>query len=388
MAKLPIVTWQVVLTDHQAFTYEALADSSGVKVLSHVVVIEDEARKKQGWLDVQVQSLSRSPIPHNNFFKYCFGVIKEHQNSIHIFAAPFSSWRFIPCMLYAAWLNVEYFIISEPYSAKSEGYLSDTSIVVGRLKALLRPKLYRLYGLLLRGSIAGIFSISRLALFQFQAAGFPISKLFPFGYFVPSQFGREDMERFRLDRESHLSIKAVFVGSLIRRKGVDLLVDVSKALLAKGSKISIDVYGPGDRDALPLNLPNFNYKGAIPFGNAQKVMSQYDLVLVPSRHDGWGVAVNEAILAGIPVICSDQVGAGTLVNKFACGIEFKSADHHALLEVLRQVEDDPELLNSFRKRAISNRELIEPKIAAKYMLSVIESSPSRRAMIDSPWYET
>lgn len=386
MSKPPIVTWQVVLTDHQAFTYEALAESSGVKVLSHVVVMEDEARKKQGWLDVQVKSLSRFLIPQNNFFKYCFGVIREHQNSIHIFAAPFSDWRFIPCMLYAAWLNVEYFIISEPYSPESEGYLSDTSLVVGRFKALLRPTLYRFYSLLLRRSVAGIFAISRLALFQFQAAGFPMSKLFPFGYFVPSQFGCEDMERFGLDRESHPSIKAIFVGSLIRRKGVDLLIDVSTALLAQGSSISIDVYGPGNQDMLPLNLPNFSYKGVIPFGKAQEKMAQYDLAIVPSRHDGWGVAVNEAILAGIPVICSDQVGAGTLVNKFACGLKFKSADHHALLEVLQQVEDDPELLNSFRKRAISSRELIEPKIAARYMLSVFESLPLGRAKIDSPWY--
>lgn len=386
MTKAPIVTWQVVLTDHQAFTYEALADSAGVKVLSHVVVMEDEARKKQGWLDLQVKSLSRFLIPRNNFFKYCFGVIRDHQNSIHIFAAPFSDWRFIPCMLYAAWLNVEYFIISEPYSPESEGYLSDTSLVMGQIKALLRPKLYRLYGLLLRRSVTGIFAISRLALFQFQEAGFPASKLFPFGYFVPGQFGSKDEERFRLHRQPHSSINAIFVGSLIRRKGVDLLIDVSKALLARGSRISIDVYGPESKDMPLLNFPNLSYKGAIPFGMAQKEMAQYDLVIVPSRHDGWGVTVNEAILAGTPVVCSDQVGAGTLVNKFACGLEFKSADHHALLEILRKIEDDPELLNSFSERAISNRERIEPKIAAKYMLSVFESSPSRRAMIDSPWY--
>lgn len=386
MSRTPIVTWQVVLTDHQAFTYEALSVSAGVKVLSHVVVMEDEARKKQGWLDVQVKSLSRFLIPHNNFFKYCFGVIRDHQNSIHIFAAPFSDWRFIPCMLYAAWLNVEYFIISEPYSPESEGYLSNTSLVIGRIKALLRPKLYRLYGLLLRRSVAGIFAISRLALFQFQAAGFPMSKLFPFGYFVPGQFGSEDVERFRLHRQPHSSINAIFVGSLIRRKGVDLLIDVSKALLARGSRISIDVYGPENEDMPPLNFPNLSYKGAIPFGRAQEEMAQYDLVIVPSRHDGWSVAVNEAILAGTPVICSDQVGAGTLVNKFACGLEFKSADHHDLLEVLGKIEADPELLNSFSEQAICNRELIEPRIAAGYMLSVFKSSPPRRAIIDSPWY--
>lgn len=386
MAKAPIVTWQAVLTDHQAFTYEALADLSGVKVLSHVVMIEDEARKKQGWLDVQVKSLNRLLIPKVNFFKYCFGVIKENQNSIHLFAAPFSDWRFIPCMLYAAWLNIDYFIISEPYSPKSEGYLSDTSLVLGRIKALLRPHLYKFYALLLRKSVSGVFAISRLAQLQFQLAGFPTSKLFLFGYFVPGQFGSKDVERFRLDRESRSTIKAIFVGSLIRRKGVDLLVDVSKALLAQYSKISIDVYGPGNRDMLPSHLPNLSYRGAIPFGRAQEEMARYDLVLIPSRHDGWGVAVNEAILAGIPAICSDHVGAGALVDKFACGLDFKAGDHHGLLEVLRRIEDDPALLKSLTRQAISAREMIEPRTAARYMLAIIESPPLKRATIDSPWY--
>jgi glycosyltransferase involved in cell wall biosynthesis len=386
MAKVPIVTWQMVLTDHQAFTYEALADLSGAKVISHVVAIEDEARRKQGWLDVQVKLLPRFLIPRDNFFKYCFGVIKEHQNSIHIFAAPFSNWKFIPCMLYAAWLNVEYYIISEPYSPDSEGYLSDTSLLIGRVKAICRPKLYRLYGFLLSRSVAGIFAISRLALSQFQKAGFPISKLFPFGYFVPSQFGFEDAERFRLNHESHSNIKAIFVGSLIKRKGVDLLVELSKVLSTKGSKISIDVYGPGNSDLLPSNFPNFCFKGVIPFGTAQETMAKYDLVIVPSRHDGWGVAVNEAILAGIPVICSDQVGASTLVDKFACGLKFKAGDLHGFLEVLRKVEDDPDLLESMRKQAISNRGLIEPKSGAKYMLSIFESSSFKMTTINSDWY--
>jgi glycosyltransferase involved in cell wall biosynthesis len=386
MTSAPIVTWQAVLTDHQAFTYEALADLSGTKVLSYVEVIEDEIRKKQGWLDVQVKSLPRFLIPKNKFFKYCFGIIQDHQNSIHIFAAPFSNWRFIPCMLYAAWLNVEYYIISEPYSPKSEGYLSDTSLLIGRFKALIRPILYKVYGLILRRSVAGVFTISRLALSQFQKAGFPISKLFPFGYFVPGKFGYEDIEKFRLSRESHSNIKVVYVGSLIKRKGVDLLIEASKILLDKLSIISIDVYGPGNSNLLPSNFPNFFYKGVISFGLVQEKLAQYDLVIVPSRYDGWGVVVNEAILAGIPVIYSDQVGAGTLAEKYTCGLKFTAGDLHELLEVFRRIEDNPDLLESLRKGAIDNRALIEPKIAAKYMLSIFECPPIERVTIDSPWY--
>jgi glycosyltransferase involved in cell wall biosynthesis len=386
MPKAPIVTWQMVLTDHQAFTYEALADLSGAKVLSHVVVIEDEARKKQGWLDIQLKSLPRFLIPQDNFFKYCFGVIQEHQSSIHIFAAPFSNWKFIPCMLYAAWLNVEYYVISEPYSPDSEGYLSETSLLIGRVKALFRPQLYRLYGFLLSRSATGVFAISRLALSQFQKAGFPVSKLFPFGYFVPSRHRFEGAGRSRLNRESNSNIKAIFIGSLIKRKGIDLLIELSESLLAIGSAISIDVYGHGNPDFLPSNFKNFCYKGAIHFGMAQEKIAEYDLAIVPSLHDGWSVVVNEAILSGTPVICSDRVGASALVDKFACGLKFPAGDLHGLLEVMRKIEDNPHLLESLRKKAISARGLIEPRAAAGYMLSVFESPRFKRAIIDSPWY--
>ena len=386
MAKAPIVTWQMVLTDHQAFTYEALADLSGAKVLSYVVVMEDKARKKQGWLDIQLKSLPRFLIPRDNFFKYCFGVIQKHKNSIHIFAAPFSNWKFIPCMLYAAWLNVEYYVVSEPYSPDSEGYLSNTSLLIGRAKALFRPQLYRLYGFLLSRSAAGVFAISRLALSQFQKAGFPVSKLFPFGYFVPSQFGLESVENFSLNRQSHSNIKAIFIGSLIKRKGIDLLIELSESLLAIGSAISIDVYGHGNPDFLPSNFENFCYKGAIPFGKAQEKIAQYDLVIVPSLHDGWSVVVNEAILSGTPVVCSDRVGASALVDKFACGLKFPAGDHHGFLEVMRKIEDDPHLLESLRKKAISAQGFIEPRAAAGYMLSIFESPSFKRAIIDSPWY--
>lgn len=386
MLKVPILTWQSVLTDHQAFTYEALENLAQTQVISYVVATEDKDRKKQGWLDSQVGSITRFLIPKDRFFNNCLSIIRKNRNSIHIFAAPFTDWRFAPCMVYAALLKVEYYIISEPYSPHSEGYLSEVHPLTGKVKAFLRPYLYRLYGLILGKSTAGVFVISQLAYRQFHSAGFQACNLFRFGYFVPRQHNRSTVTKDSLNDGVQSTIKAIFVGSLIKRKGADLLFGISDALGKQGSKISIDVYGPGNLDSLPVNLPNFNYKGVIPFGDAQKVMSQYDLALVPSRHDGWGVVVNEAILAGIPVICSDQVGASALIDRFNCGLKFRSGDTLELLSILTGIENSPTLLRGLRDGTVRAGQFIEPSVAASYMLSVIKSPPSERAMIDSPWY--
>lgn len=388
MNKNPIITWQSVLTDHQAFTYEALGSVAQVKVISYVVSIEDKDRKKQGWLDSIVLSSSRFLIPHNNFYSYCFGAIRNNRNSIHIFAAPFMDWRFIPCMLYTAHLNVKFYIISEPYSPCSEGYLNEVSQPLGALKVGLRPYLYRLYGLMLAKSVAGVFAISQLAYLQFKSAGFQDAKLFRFGYFVPRKVSGKNSNTGEFSEDVKPIIKAIYVGSLIKRKGVDILFDVCEALQNQGSKIVIDVYGPGNTDWLPINLPNFVYKGVIPFGEAQEVMSRYDFAIVPSRHDGWGVAVNEAILAGIPVICSNEVGASALIDRFDCGVKFKSRDVSELLCVLKNLENNPSLLKDMKQRAINSGQFIDPSVAANYMFSLFNSHPSKNTMIDSPWYKT
>lgn len=381
-----IYTWQSVLTDHQAFTYEALAKQARSEVVPYVVKMEDGVRKIQGWQDSLAVSIKRQLIPSNNFFGFCFSVLRERRDSIHIFAAPFSDIRFIPCILFASSLGIEYYIISEPYSPRPNGYLQDTSLFLGYLRASIRPWLYKLYGLLLRSSVAGIFTISQRSYAQFQAAGFPISKLFRFGYFVPKQLNSDEVSQGAIKYPFDPVIKIIYVGSLIKIKGVDLLSNLSQILWAKSSGISIDIYGPGNSTALSLSTQNIRYRGVIAFGQAQGVMSKYDLVLVPSRYDGWGVVVNEAILAGVPVVCSDEVGAGALVDKFCCGIRFKSEDIFELADKLIQLEKSPDTLRILRENAGKGMELIDPKIAASYMFRVIQAPALEKSYIPSPWY--
>jgi glycosyltransferase involved in cell wall biosynthesis len=388
MANSPIITWQSVLTDHQAFTYEALANQAGIEVVPYVVAMEDEIRKIQGWKDSQVSSMKRRLISRNNFFKFCFLVLRERRDSVHIFAAPFTDLRFIPCMLFASWLDIEYYIISESYSPRSDGYLKENVLFLGYIRTLIRPWLYKLYGLLLGSSLAGVFTISQRSYNQFRASGFPISKLFRFGYFVPQQLNTNEVLRCAIRYSFDPAIRIIYVGSLIKTKGFDLLNDLSKILWSQGSKISIDIYGPRNTNALRFFAENIRYRGVIQFGRAQSVMSQYDLVLVPSRYDGWGVVVNEAILAGVPVICSDEVGAGALVDRFYCGVKFKSENIVELSEKLLQLEKDPIHLKVLREHAVKAIEFIDPKIAATYMLKVIHAPFLAKASIPSPWYRS
>lgn len=120
------------------------------------------------------------------------------------------------------------------------------------------------------------------------------------------------------------------------------------------------------------------------------VMSEYDVLVLPSRYDGWGVVVNEALMAGVPVICSDQVGASAVVEKWQCGSIFASEDLPDLVSKLENLLNHPELLNNMCLAANKAGASLEPKVAGQYMIDRISKEPDMVGIQDlykCPWYE-
>jgi glycosyltransferase involved in cell wall biosynthesis len=67
-----------------------------------------------------------------------------------------------------------------------------------------------------------------------------------------------------------------------------------------------------------------------------------DLFVLPSRHEPWGLIVNEAMAAGCPVIVSSEVGAAAdLVTDGVEGFVFPAGDVTALADVLTRSLADP-----------------------------------------------
>ena len=64
----------------------------------------------------------------------------------------------------------------------------------------------------------------------------------------------------------------------------------------------------------------------------------------PSRYEGWGVVVNQALGAGLPVICSDAVGAGCdLVVEEKNGMKFEAGSATGLTEKMQRFVTEPAL---------------------------------------------
>lgn len=101
-----------------------------------------------------------------------------------------------------------------------------------------------------------------------------------------------------------------FVGRLDRQKGVDLLLDAVERL-EEGARRRIELHIVGDgpeRNALgarAAGLPVI-FHGAR--ADARRLMTAFDLMIVPSRHEGFPTVALEARMAGAPTLMSDAPG--------------------------------------------------------------------------------
>lgn len=100
----------------------------------------------------------------------------------------------------------------------------------------------------------------------------------------------------------------LYVGQLIRRKGVDVLLAAYRRYREMGGKWSLRIIGSG-----PL-ADQCNGEGVIFEGFAQARlvatrMSEARCFILPSREDHWGTVVCEAMACGTPVIASRWVGS-------------------------------------------------------------------------------
>ena len=386
---MKVVSWFPVLTDHLSYTLEALQEAGQCDLKVYVANSVHVERQSQGWVNQHVSLLSPELIPQKRWVKFVIQRLRENQDAVHLFGSPFEQMKMIFVLLLALAQGHRVFLISEPYAPVAVGYQNDRLKLVNWIKSKLRPLLYRLYGIIIRYRIEGVFAISCLAVEQYQVIGIPRNKIFPFGYFIPSQ-NLANSGYFPTKNSENKKLKLVFIGNLISRKGLDLLITAVKEVNSKGLSLSLDVYGPGDSNIYDFDQSVVRYSGLIPFGDSQAVILKYDMLVLPSRFDGWGVVVNEALMAGVPVICSNQVGASGVLDKWQCGITFMSEDVSDLVDKLKKLLIHTELLNSMRIGARKAGASLEPKIAGHYMNNIIRQGVELAEIpnkYECPWYD-
>ena len=124
------------------------------------------------------------------------------------------------------------------------------------------------------------------------------------------------------------------IGRLSWEKGFDVLIEACRDL----KDVSLEIVGEGPmRDALEaMGNGQVRFHGELE--EVAEVMKGADLVVVPSRSEGFGLVALEAMAAGVPVIASSIGGLPDLLGD--AGLLVPPGDELALREAIRALLAD------------------------------------------------
>lgn len=106
------------------------------------------------------------------------------------------------------------------------------------------------------------------------------------------------------------SPRFLFVGQLVHRKGIDLLLQAFTASVAE----ELWIVGNGPERALVEQMaardPRITYLGPVDDpADLARVYDACQVLVHPARYEVWGLVINEALARGLNVITTDAVGA-------------------------------------------------------------------------------
>jgi glycosyltransferase involved in cell wall biosynthesis len=205
----------------------------------------------------------------------------------------------------------------------------------------------RAYGRLVRRHAIGALAIGELARLEFIRWGVDPEGIRFLPYAVPGVGGQLPQQAVRPDGAPRF----LFLGQLIPRKGIDILLAAMKNVLAVHASARLEFAGTDRsggayaREAARLGISHaVQFSGMVEAPRVGDVLRRCDVFVLPSRHDGWGVVLNEAASAGKAIIASDTCGAAHhLVSPGVNGFRFPNGDVAALTRVMLEYCRDPQL---------------------------------------------
>jgi glycosyltransferase involved in cell wall biosynthesis len=255
-------------------------------------------------------------------------------------------------------------------------------------RTYLKRRIKRMLGAWVARRASGVFAVSSLAADYCAKLGFRKEAIYPFGYFrAPNSVS----EPTRGQITSQAEVEIVFVGQLIGRKGIDTLLEAIFPLLSRFPDLSLRLVGDGPqagelkRQALELGvLDRIRFEGVVSSALIESYVSNADLLVLPSRWDGWGMVVNEALSLGVPVIVSDRCGAADLVRNGTNGYVFRSGDALDLRQRLSDFMERRFEWPHFRAAAAADRDRISAEAAASYFIDCLMHATGKRGERPTP----
>lgn len=168
-------------------------------------------------------------------------------------------------------------------------------------------------------------------------------------------------------------VRALFVGKLNERKGVDILVRALESLSVEmQGRVRLRLIGGG---SFMRHLSDYGGSasiealGWVPRDDLWNHYRDSDFLVVPSRHDPWPNVINEAMSVGTPVLLSKYSGGGELVARSGWIVDVCNPGDLAvaLSNAIRSARDPAR-----RRAALEDERVYRPQAFVEKVASLID----------------
>lgn len=319
---MKFVFWQNMISPHQSYLIKKLACRH--EVILAVKIISEYWRVEQGW---QVPEIGNAKLIELTNEKISEKLIEDTKGYIHLFSG-----------------IVRYKSLVKPFKKvigkEIVGIISESPIQMG-FKTAFRRILYRFLSLKYGRKINFIFAMGEIGVQWFQRSGFNPKIIHEFQYTVEIPLDiRNKISVSYTHRPNGTSF--IFIGQITKRKGLDKLIISLSKLTDLDWKLHIVGNGPY-MEVINKLIKLFglagrvNILGSMPNKEAMEyLLKNGDYLVLPSRFDGWGAVINEALLRGVKVITNDKCGASCIVINSEMGEVYKESEMNGLESTLRK----------------------------------------------------
>ncbi|CAH0995247.1 D-inositol-3-phosphate glycosyltransferase [Emticicia aquatica] len=164
----------------------------------------------------------------------------------------------------------------------------------------------------------------------------------------------------------------IYVGRLIEIKNLDNLLAAYKSLA--NDDWGLIILGDGsEENKLKQYVSDNNLEGVCfiegqPWYEVPKILALADVFILPSYSEPWGLVVNEAMAAGLPIIVSNKCGSAfDLVLENENGYTFNPSNITELTKVLNKFIDNPDIIRPFGQKSKEIIKRFSPEQVAKEM---------------------
>lgn len=173
--------------------------------------------------------------------------------------------------------------------------------------------------------------------------------------------------------ESPLSRSFLFVGRVVREKGIEVLKAAWLRYLAvTDDPWRLRVTGAGDMKHELDGIPFLSTHDFVQPHDLPAMMLQGDVFVLPSTYEPWGLVIHEAAATGMPIICSDACGAAdAFVRDGDNGRVCRAGSADALFEAFREMGGMPESsLRQMGEKSFRLASARTPRVWAEAVMSM------------------